>query len=238
VIIEFPDRVPYTVRIGGGVAAQLGADLRAAGVEADRCAVLCDSDGATRCLPALKQALAAEGFRVADIAVPAVAPEQAWECVGELHQAFAQLGLPDGAPIIVCAGVDVAQLAAFAVETYGAGYPLVVVPASLASALRTVGVETIEADAGHAAPVVVPARLSYAAIDASFLASATGEEAAFGLDELEMSAAYCDDEYRMWQSENAQAIADGDEEALVLALTHVLAARADFIGFEISERLG
>ena len=44
IVVEFPDRPTYTVRIGGGLATQVGADLRAAGVASKRCLVICDSE--------------------------------------------------------------------------------------------------------------------------------------------------------------------------------------------------
>jgi 3-dehydroquinate synthase len=237
VIVEFPDRPAYPVRIGGGVADQMGADLRAAGVDAERCLVVCDSDSATRCLPGLKTALQGAGFRVVDIAIPSVEPEQAWECIAELHGAFAQLGLPTQTPVIVCACVQVTELAAFAVATYGGGLPLVLVPASLAGALRTVGVDRIELDAGYPVPVVALCSPAFAAIEPGLLACESEAEAELGLDELDAAAAYADAEYRSWLAGVRTDMAAYDEDALVLALTQVLASRADALGEDIAARI-
>lgn len=237
VIVEFPDRPAYAVRIGGGVASQLGTDLRAAGVQADRCLVVCDSDSSARVLPGLKATLQEAGFRVSDIAVPAVEPNQVWECVAELHGAFVQLDLPEGAPVVVASCVQVAEIASFAVETFGSALPLVLVPASLASALRTVAIERIELDAGYPVPVVAACAPSFAAIDCSALACESGEEAELGLDELELAAMHADDECRTWLAEAKPELAAYDEEALVLALTQVLASRADALGVEIAARI-
>lgn len=236
VIVEFPDRPAYAVRIGGGVVSQLGADLRAAGVAAGRCLVVCDADSAARCLPAVQASLAAAGFRVSDICVPAVEPARAWECVGELHAAFAQLALPAGAPVIVCACVQVSELASFAAATYGDGNPLVAVPASLASVLRTLAVDRIELDAGHLAPIVAPAAPSFAAVEPALLACDSAEEASLGMDELAAAASFADAGFRSWLSGNRDALASYDEDALVLALTQVLATRADAIGTQLASR--
>ena len=237
IVVEFPDRPTYTVRIGGGLAAQLGADLRAAGVASKRCLVVCDSEASNRCLPTLKSALEQAEFRVADIAVPAVEAEDAWACVGELHRALAQLNLPAGSPIIVNACVQVAELATFAVATYGGGYPLVLAPASLASAYRTVANDIIEVDVDLLDPVVVPASVTYAVLDTGFLRCESAEERDFGFDELQLAVGYCDEEFAAWYAENVEAFSAFDEEYLVLALTQTLAARADAFGQEIAARI-
>ena len=229
VIVEFPDRAAYTVRIGGGVAAQLGADLRAAGVTADRCLVVCDAEAASRCLPPLKESLAASGFRVNDIAVPAIEPADAWACAGELLGALSQMNLPQDAPVIVCAGVEVAELAAFAFSLQQA-HPLVLVPASLAAALRVTGVDAVEVDVGFASALRAKLQPAFAALDGAFLACEHESEADMGLYELEQAAVSCDAEFQGWLSENLGDVAAYDEEALVLALTQALAARADAIG--------
>lgn len=236
-IIEYPDRPSYTVRIGGGVADQIGADLRAAGVSAKRCLVICDSDSAVRCLPALKAALAAEDFRVTDISVPDVEAEQAWDCVAELHAAFSQLDLHAGTPVVVASCVQDAEAAAFAVATYGGGLLLVMAPASIAGALRTVGVDRIELDADYPVPIVAPSAPAYAAIDPALLACESEAEAELGLDELDAAAAYADADFRTWLVDSQVELAAYDEDALVLALTQVLAARADALGVDIAARI-
>ena len=237
IIVEFPDRPTYAVRIGGGLAAQLGADLRAAGIESGRCLVICDADSATRCLPMLKRSFEQAEFRMTHITIPDVGADEAWACIGELHRALGQLDLPEGSPVIVNACVQVEELAAFAVATYGGRYPLVMAPASLASAYRTIAIDAIEVDTGLPAPLVAPANLAFAVIDPTFLACESVEERDFGLDELRVSAAYCDAEFALWHAENTAALAALDEEPLVLALMQTLAARADAMGREISARL-
>ncbi|MDO4532340.1 MAG: hypothetical protein Q4C36_01325 [Coriobacteriia bacterium] len=237
IVVEYPDRPTYTVRIGAGLAAQLGADLRAAGVDSGRCLIICDSEASNRCLPILKPALEQAGFRVADIAIPAVDAEDAWACIGELHRALAQLNLPVGSPVIVNACVQVEELAAFAVSTYGGGYSLVLAPASLASAYRTVATDAIEVDVELPDPIVVPACPAFAVIDTGFLCCESDEELEFGFDELQMAVDYCDAEFVAWHAENAAALNAFDEESLILALTQTLAARADAFGQEIADRI-
>ena len=133
--------------------------------------------------------------------------------------------------------MQVAELAAFAVVTYGGGYPLVLVPASLASVYRTVANDAIEVDAGLPAPIDAPARLAFAVLDTGFLRCESAEERAFGSDELQMAVGYCDAEFASWHAENATALDAFDEEPLVLALTQTLAARADALGQDIATRL-
>ena len=233
VIVEYPDRASYAVRIGGGLVPQVGADLRAAGIQSERCLVVCDSDSATRCLPALKAALAAAAFRVADITVPAVDPADAWDCMGELLGAISQLNLPEDAPVVVCAGVELAELAAFAFSLEGAQRALVLIPASLAAVLRTVGTDAFTVDAGFANPLSVKAAPSFACIEPGFLACASDEEADLGLYELEQAATYCDAEFSSWLSDALGDIAAYDEDACVLALIQTLASRADAIGAQL-----
>ena len=237
VIVEFPDRPPYDVRIGPGVAAQLGSDVRALNARASRCLVACDVESSTRCLPMLRDALAGAGLRVSDIVVPTVDPADAWACMGELLGAIAQIGLEEGSPVVVCAGVEVSQLAAFAFSLDASPRPLVLVPASLAAAMALAGVEGFEADAGFSSPLRVKAAPAFACIDPALLACAGGEEADLGLYELEQAAAaYCDGEFGRWLADALGDIVSGDEDALVLALTQVLAARADAIGRSIRLR--
>ena len=237
IVVEYPDRPTYTVRIGAGLAAQLGTDLRAAGVASGRCLVICDTEASNRCLPTLKPALEQAGFRVADISISAVDAEDSWACVGELHRALAQLDPPAGSPIIVNACVQAEELAAFAVATYGGGYPLVLAPASLASAYRTVANDIIEVDMGLPNPVVAPACPAFAVLDTGFLHCESAEELEFGFDELRLAVGYCDAEFAAWHAENAAALDAFDEEPLVLALTQTLAARADAFGREIGTRI-
>ena len=236
VIVEFSDRPAFPVRIGGGVVSQLGSDLRAMGIQADRCLVICDPDAAGRLLPLVKTALAAEGFRVSDIAIPVVEPEQAWECVAELHAAFSRLDLSVGTPVVVAACVTTAELAAFAVATYGGGLPLVMVPASLVATLRTVGIDRIELDAGYPVPLVAPAAPVFAAVEPALLACESQAEAELGLDELDAAAVYADTDFRAWLAQDRAALAAYDEDGLVLALTQALASRADALGMEIAAR--
>ncbi|MDO4400517.1 MAG: hypothetical protein Q4D27_06165 [Coriobacteriia bacterium] len=233
VIVEFPDRAEYAVRIGGGVASQLGANLRAAGVAASRCLVVCDAEASTRCLPVLKETLSAADFRVTDISVPPVDPADAWSCMGELLGALAQMNLAEDAPIIVCAGVELSELASLAFSLDGSERPLVLVPASLAAAMRVVGVGEFEADAGFEAPLHAKAAPSFASVDPVLLACESGEEADAGLYELEQAAGYCDAQFGAWLAGALGDIAAYDEDALVLALTQVFAARADAIGRQI-----
>lgn len=236
VIVEFPDRPAYDVRIGTGVAVQLGSDVRGLAAQASSCLVVCDAESSSRCLPALRDALAGAGFRVSDIAIPAVDPDDAWACMGELLGAVAQLGLEEGSPVVVCAGVEASQLAAFAFSLDASARPLVLVPASLAAAMSLAGVEAFEADAGFSAPLRVKAAPAFACIDPAVIACASGEEADLGLYELEQAAVYCDGEFGRWLSDALGDIVLGDEDALVLAITQVLAARADAIGRSIRLR--
>ena len=236
VIIEFPDRPAYTVRIGGGLGSQLGSDLRASGVQGQRCLVVCDSDSAERCMPTLKESLQEAGFRVSDITVPAIDPGQTWECIAELHRAFAEMDLPAQTPVVVAACVQAAELMAFAVATYGGSLALVLAPASLAAAVRTVAVDRIELDAGYPVPVVAPAAPAFAVVEPKLLACSSAEEAAMGLDELSLASAYADSDCRLWLEEAHDDLAAYDEDALVLALTQVIASRADAIGEGIASR--
>lgn len=236
VIVEFPDRPAYAVRIGGGLAAQLGADLRSMGVQAHRCLVICDSEAQTRCLPALKASLTAAGLSTVDMAVPAVDPGQAWECAGELHRALSGLALPEGSPIVICAGVEAGELIAFAASLYAGSGPLVIVPASLAASLRLIGIDRLEVDTGLSHPLCTQASPAFACIDTDMLACESEAERALGLDELSLAAGHCDAEFNQWLDGSRAAIAAYDEDALVLALTQTIAARADYLGRRMAAR--
>lgn len=237
IVVEFADRRPYDIRIGGGIASELASDLRGAGIDAARCLVICDAEAQGRCLPALRGQLKAAGLRVSDIVLPAVEPAHAWECIAEIHRALGALALPAGAPVIVCACVQAAQLAAFAVATYGAELPLVLVPASLASALGTAGVDSLEVDAGHPAPLVAPARPALVVVDTGLLSCGNAEEESLGLDDLRLAAAFADADFRDWLASSRDALAAYDGEVLALALAQAIAARADAIGQAIAARL-
>ena len=238
IIMEFADRPHYDVRIGTGIAAVLGRDLRAGAPQADRVVLICDSESRTRVAPVLFRSLNEAGFRVVDITIPAVDPADAWAAVAELHQAFASLNLTAGTPLVVCAGVQATDIAAFAASSYGARQPLVLVPASLACAIHNVGVDSFELDAGLEYPVRISAAPALASIDCDALACESGEEAQLGLDDLTREASFCDEDFRAWCAEQTAGLAAGDVETLTLALTQILAARADALGRDIAARLG
>lgn len=233
VIVEFPDRPAYAVRIGSGLMGQVGSDLRSICASADQCVVLCDEETKQRCLPTLHESLQASGFRTSDITIPVVEPDDVWACVGELHRAFGQLHLPEGTPLLVCACVQAAEVASFAVALCDAGFKLVLLPASVAAVYRLVGTDTLELDAGHDFPLQAKAALSHAVVDLDALKCESEQERLMGDDELASALAYCDQQFHDWFDQSAADIAAYQEDALVLALAQTLAARADAIGLQL-----
>ncbi len=237
IIIEFADRPHYDVRIGAGVMASLGADLRSRGVQAARAALVCDLESRRRLGSLLQASLGDAGFRLADITVPPLDPIDVWTSIAELHRAFTALDLPEEAPLVVCAGIQATGIVSFAASSYGKRHPLVLAPASLACVFHGVAVDSFELDAGVGVPLRISAAPALASVDCEALACESAEEARLGIDELAQAASLCDGDFRAWHAEHADKIASFDADSLTLALTQTLATRADMLGRSIAARI-
>ena len=123
VIVNIPGEEAYDVRIGTGVLDALGARMR--GVpsleQAERVLVVTDENVAPLYRDRARESLAAAGFRVSDIVVPAGEDTKSVEVAGEIWEAMAQLSLGRDCAVVALGGGVVGDLAGFAASTYMRG---------------------------------------------------------------------------------------------------------------------
>lgn len=236
VIIELADRPTYNVRIGSGVAAALGANMKDAGLCESRCVALLDSDASERCLPVLRESLSQAGITPIEIVVPAFGEDEALSCLEEIYRAFDMAKVSPAIPVVVCASTALSELGMFAAATYGGGQQTIVLPASFAAALRTLACDYVELDCGLARPLRALCAPAFAACDPSLLAAAGAEREA-GSFELSQAALFCDADFQEWLAGKMEGILDGDAESATLALAQAIAARADALGAEVQKRV-
>ena len=146
VIVQLPGEQDYAVRIGSGVIAKLGQNLR----EIDRFSasrdvlVITDSNVGPLYLAHVKASLANAGFKSADITVPAGEDTKAVEVAAEIWSAMAQLSFGRDCLVVALGGGVVGDLAGFVASTYMRGVPVVQVPTTLLAMVdSSVGGKTV-----------------------------------------------------------------------------------------------
>ena len=133
VIVSLPGEHDYSVRIGSGIIAALGRNLR----EIERFStirdvlVITDSDVGPLYLAQVKASLSQAGFKAADIVVPAGENSKSLEIAGEIWSAMAQLGMGRDCVVVALGGGVVGDLAGYVAASYMRGVPVVQVPTTL-----------------------------------------------------------------------------------------------------------
>jgi 3-dehydroquinate synthase len=122
----------YPIRIGGGLIASLGPQLRSVGLEG---AVALVQDAAVAPLygEAARASLGAAGYSVTPVTVPSGEASKCLACLGELYDRFAAAALDRNAVVVALGGGVVGDLAGFAAASYLRGIALVQVPTTLLS---------------------------------------------------------------------------------------------------------
>ena len=241
VIVNIPGEEPYDVRIGAGVLDARGRRMR--GVPAleqtERALVITDSNVAPLYRDQAKESLAAAGFRVSDIVVPAGEDTKSVEVAGEIWEAMAQLSLGRDCVVVALGGGVVGDLAGFAASAYMRGVALVQVPTTLLSMVdSSVGGKTGVNLAAGKNLVGAFKQPAYVCADTATLATLPEREWTCGCAEIAKSAVIDSDEFFFWLVDAAGALAAREDEAVAEAIARSVVFKADVVAQDKTESRG
>ena len=239
--VALPGGKEYAVRIGRGILSTLGSDLVNAGVLAgvSRVLVITDSNVAPLYLAGCKASLAAAGFRVSDITVPAGEETKSIEVAQEIWEAMANLALGRDCAVVALGGGVVGDLAGFVASTYMRGVRVVQVPTTLLSMVdSSVGGKTavnLEAGKNLVGTFHQP---SFVCADVTTLATLNEREWRCGCAEIAKSSVIDSDDFFFWMVEHADAIAGRDEETISEAIARSVVFKANVVARDETESAG
>ena len=241
VIVNIPGEEAYDVRIGTGVLDALGARMR--GVpsleQAERVLVVTDENVAPLYRDRARESLAAAGFRVSDIVVPAGEDTKSVEVAGEIWEAMAQLSLGRDCAVVALGGGVGGDQAGFAASTYMRGVTLVQAPTTLLSMVdSSVGGKTgVNLTAGKNL-VGTFKQPAYVCADTGTLSTLPEREWACGCAEVAKSAVIDSDEFFFWLAEAADALVAREEAVVSEAIARCVVFKADVVAEDKTESRG
>ncbi len=241
VIVNLPDEAPYAVRIGEGIIADLGRNLRDIPRFARTADVLVvtDSNVAPLYLAAVRESLAAAGFKAADAVVPAGEETKSVEVAAELWSALAQLAFGRDCLVVALGGGVVGDLAGFVAATYMRGVPVVQVPTTLLA--------MVDSSVGGKTAVNLPEgknlagvfyQPSFVCADTATLATLPDREWRCGCAEVAKSAAIDSDDFFFWLCEHAPQLAARDSQVAAEAIKRCVVFKADVVARDKTESAG
>lgn len=242
VIVNLPGGEGYPVRIGPGVMAALGRNLR----ETERLAqvrdllVLTDENVAPLYLDRVLAVLSQAGFKAAHITVPAGESSKSIEVVAEIWSAMSQLGLGRDCAVVALGGGVVGDLAGFTAACYLRGVPVVQVPTTLLA--------MVDSSVGGKTGVNLPEgknlvgaflQPTFVCADTETLASLPSREWLCGCGEIAKSAVIDSDDFFFWLMEHARDLAGrSNEELIAEAIARCVVFKADIVAQDVEERAG
>ena len=241
VIVQLPGEQDYAVRIGSGVIAKLGQNLR----EIDRFSasrdvlVITDSNVGPLYLAHVKASLANAGFKSADITVPAGEDTKAVEVAAEIWSAMAQLSFGRDCLVVALGGGVVGDLAGFVASTYMRGVPVVQVPTTLLA--------MVDSSVGGKTAVNLPEgknlvgtfyQPSFVCADTDTLATLPEREWRCGCAEVAKSAVIDSDDFFFWLLDNAEAMAARDAAVAMEAIQRCVVFKAGVVAQDKTESAG
>ena len=241
VIVQLPGERDYAVRIGSGVIAQLGKNLR----ETDRfeqardVLVITDSNVAPLYLAQVKASLSNAGFKAADIAVPAGEDTKAIQVASEIWSAMAQLALGRDCLVVALGGGVVGDLAGFVASTYMRGVPVVQVPTTLLA--------MVDSSVGGKTAVNLPEgknlvgtfhQPSFVCADTDTLATLPEREWRCGCAEVAKSAVIDSDDFFFWLFDHARDMAARDAAVAAEAIKRCVVFKAGVVAQDKTESAG
>lgn len=241
VIVKIPDERDYAVRIGGGVIASLGQNLR----EVERLAgvrdvlVVTDSNVAPLYLAQVKASLAQAGFRPADVVVPAGEGAKSLEVAGEVWSAMAQLALGRDSLVVALGGGVVGDLAGFVAASYMRGVPVVQVPTTLLA--------MVDSSVGGKTAVNLPEgknlvgafyQPAFVCADTDTLATLPEREWRCGCGEVAKSAVIDSDDFFFWLCDHAAELSQRDAAVTAQAVQRCVVFKAGVVARDKTESAG
>ncbi|MBQ9000780.1 MAG: 3-dehydroquinate synthase, partial [Eggerthellaceae bacterium] len=241
VIVQLPGERDYAVRIGGGVIATLGQNLREVeGLARARDAlVITDANVAPLYLAQVKASLSQAGFKVADIAVPAGEDTKSIEVAAEIWQAMAELAFGRDCLVVALGGGVVGDLAGFVASTYMRGVRVVQVPTTLLA--------MVDSSVGGKTAVNLPQgknlvgtfyQPSFVCADTDTLATLPEREWRCGCAEVAKSAVIDSDDFFFWLSDHAAELAERGAEVAAEAVKRCIVFKAGVVARDKTESAG
>ena len=241
VIVQLPSNRNYAVRIGSGIIAQLGQNVR----EIERLSsardvlVVTDDNVAPLYLAQVKAALTQAGFKAADVVVPAGEASKSIEVAAEIWQALAQLAFGRDCFLVALGGGVVGDLAGFVASTYLRGVPVVQVPTTLLAMVdSSVGGKTavnLEAGKNLVGTFHQP---TFVCADTDTLATLPEREWRCGCAEVAKSAVIDSDDFFFWLLDHADALAQRDAHVVAEAVKRCVVFKADVVARDETESAG
>ena len=241
VIVRIPGERDYAVRIGGGVIAQLGQNMREADRLADRrdAIVITDSHVAPLYLARAKASLSQAGFKAADIVVPAGEDAKSVEVAAEIWEAMAQLALGRDCVVVALGGGVVGDLAGFAASTYLRGVPVVQVPTTLLA--------MVDSSVGGKTAVNLPQgknlvgtffQPAFVCADTDALSTLPDREWRCGCGEVAKSAVIDSDDFFFWLLDHAAELSARDAAVSAEAIKRCVVFKAGVVARDKTESAG
>ncbi|MBQ2681647.1 MAG: 3-dehydroquinate synthase, partial [Eggerthellaceae bacterium] len=241
VIVSLPGEHDYSVRIGSGIIAALGRNLR----EIDRFSntrdvlVITDSNVGPLYLSQVKASLNQAGFKAADIVVPAGESSKSLEIAGEIWSAMAQLGRGRDCMVVALGGGVVGDLAGYVAASYMRGVPVVQVPTTLLA--------MVDSSVGGKTAVNLPEgknlvgafwQPSFVCADTDTLATLPDREWRCGCGEVAKSAVIDSDDFFFWLTDHAHELTNRDAETAQEAIARCVVFKADVVARDKTESEG
>ena len=241
IVVSLPGERDYSVRIGAGVLDALGADLRGVDrlAQVDRALVITDSNVAPLYLVRAKAALAAAGFKVSDISVPAGEATKSLAVAEEIWRAMAQLGFGRDCVVVALGGGVVGDLAGFVAASYMRGVPIVQVPTTLLA--------MVDSSVGGKTAVNLPEgknlvgafwQPSFVCADTGTLATLPEREWRCGCGEIAKSAVIDSDDFFFWLGDHAPALANREPDVTADAVARCVVFKANVVARDKNETAG
>lgn len=241
VVVQIPGERDYAVRIGAGILADLGRSLRAVEALASvrDALVITDENAGPLYLAQVKGALAVEGFKAADIMVPAGEEAKTPQVAAEIWSAMAQLGLGRDCVVVSLGGGVVGDLSGFIASTYQRGVAFVQVPTTLLA--------QVDASVGGKTAVNIPEGKNlvgtfyqplFVCADTDTLLTLPEREWRCGCAEVAKSAVVDSDDFFFWLSDHARQLADRDAHVALEAIKRCVVFKAGVVARDKTESAG
>ena len=241
VIVSLPGEHDYSVRIGPGIIAALGRNLR----EIDCFSsvrdvlVITDSNVGPLYLAQVKASLSQAGFKAADIVVPAGESSKSLEIAGEIWSAMAQLGMGRDCMVVALGGGVIGDLAGYVAASYMRGVPVVQVPTTLLA--------MVDSSVGGKTAVNLPEgknlvgafwQPSFVCADTDTLATLSDREWRCGCGEVAKSSVIDSDDFFFWLTDHAHELVNRDAETTQEAIARCVVFKADVVARDKAESKG
>ena len=240
-MVNIPGEQPYAVRIGSGLLAGSGSQIkRACSIEGEgRALVITDSNVAPLYRDTVRESLAQAGMRASDIVIPAGEESKSLEVLGEVWEAMAQLGLERDCVVVALGGGVVGDLAGFAAASYMRGVTVVQVPTTLLAMVdSSVGGKTAVNLEGGKNLVGAFKQPAFVCADTATLSTLPEREWRCGLAEVAKSSVIDSDDFFFWMCDHASARTQRDDAAAAEAIARCVVFKANVVAQDKTESKG